>query len=74
MNVSLLPEETLISTAKGVLNTDGFEAFIELIKRKQSAQLRRAMSVVEPHEIYRSQGRVHAYDAILTLVQEIKVA
>ena len=68
------PDDTLISTAKSVLNTEGFAAFLELIKRKQAAQLKRAMSVVEPYEIYRSQGRVHAYDTVLTLVTDIKNA
>lgn len=74
MNISQYPDTTLMTTAKSILLTEGFDAFIELIRRKQAAQLRRAMTVVETYEVYRSQGRVHAYDAVLSLVNDIKNA
>lgn len=67
-----MTELELMKKAKPILHMDEFKAFLELIRLKQAAQIKRAMSLAEPHEIYRSQGRVHAYDTMLSLSEEIK--
>lgn len=67
-----MTELELMKKAKPILHMEEFKAFLDLIRLKQAAQLKRAMSIVEPYEIYRSQGRVHAYDGLLSMTEEIK--
>lgn len=66
-----MTEEELLKACKPLMVMDNWQYFEALLRVRQSAQMQRAMSLVEPVEIYRSQGRVHAYDSLLTLRKDI---
>jgi hypothetical protein len=72
MIVSALKDEELLAACKPLMVMSNWECLEELIRRKQKAQYTRAMSLSDPIEIYRSQGRVHGYDSILSLKSEAK--
>lgn len=62
-----MTDEELLKAIKPLMVHDSWKFFIELIKRKQSSQIKMGMTLTEPPEIYRAQGRAHAYDAVLAL-------
>lgn len=67
-----MTDEELLKACKPLMVHDNWQFLEALIRRRQGAQMQRAMSLVEPVEIYRSQGRVHAYDTLISLRQEAK--
>lgn len=67
-----MTDEELLKACKPLMVMDNWDALEALIRRKQGAQMKRTMSLSDPIEIYRSQGRVHAYDTLLTMKQEAK--
>lgn len=62
----------LLKACKPMMVMDNWECLEALLRRRQAKQTKRAMSLVEPVEIYRSQGRVHALDGVLSLREEAK--
>lgn len=62
----------LLAACKPLMVMPNWDCLEELIRRKQTAQFKRAMSLSDPVEIYRSQGRVHGYDSLLALKEEAK--
>lgn len=65
-------DSELLSACKPLMVMQNWECLEELIRRKQQAQFKRAMSLADPVEIYRAQGRVHGYDSLLALKEEAK--
>lgn len=72
MIVNVMKDSELLSACKPLMVMQNWECLEELIRRKQASQVKRAMSLADPIEIYRSQGRVHGYDSMLALKEEAK--
>lgn len=67
-----LSDEELLKASVVVLRHEGFKFLRELLRRRQARQVKSVCSLSDPIDIYRSQGQVKAYDAVLNLESEIK--
>lgn len=69
MNMS---NEELLKASVVILRHEGFKFLRELLKRRQATQIKAVCSLSDPVDIYRAQGAVKGYDAVLNLESEIK--
>lgn len=65
-------EQELLKASATVLRHPDFKFLRELLLRRQATQIKAICSLGDPIEIYRSQGKVKGYDAVLSLEAEIK--
>lgn len=64
--------EELMKACIPLLVHPSFNFLMEVIRRKQAQQIKSVCSLSDPVDIYRSQGQVKAFDALLNLGVEIK--
>lgn len=67
-----MTDEELLKAIKPLAVHANWDYLIEHLVRQQAHQTKRAMSLSEPVEIYRAQGRVHALDQLLTLKDKLQ--
>jgi hypothetical protein len=65
-------EQELMKACMPLLVHPSFMFFNELLRRRQARHIKAVCSLSDPIEIYRSQGKVKAYDDLLNLDVEIK--
>lgn len=64
--------EELMKACVPLLVHPSYPFLIELMRRRQSLQIKSMCSLGDPVDIYRSQGQIKAYDRMLSLEAEIK--
>lgn len=67
-----MSEQELMKACMPLLVHPSFVFFNELLRRRQSRHIKAICSLSDQVEIYRSQGKVKAYDDVLRLDEEIK--
>lgn len=72
MGLTNLTDEELMKGVVPLLVHPSFPHLQELMRRRQARQIRSICSLSDPVDIYRAQGQVKAYDALLNLEAEIK--
>lgn len=65
-------EKEIMKACKPLLVHDSYCYLLELLRRRQSLQIKAVCSLNNPTDIYRAQGQVKAYDKILNIDAEIK--
>lgn len=67
-----MKDEELMKACIPIMVHPSYQYFTELLRRRQAVQIKAICSLSDPIDIYRAQGQVKSYDAMLHLEAEIK--